>query len=281
VKRPIDRILVAAATLLGGTTLVFGVTLARAITAEPEPRAESPPQVRASTDDPEPVTPAPRVPSERRLDRDAIRLAVDNDPFQPDRRRAEAYVMPGENIEVEAPPPPPPPPPFRLLGTAQSDSGGFAVMQVEDAPPKVLGLGESMMGYRLEEIDGVMATLTGQGRTLTITVADAAPQPDTRRGARGARGARGNQTNPAQAAIERMQQQLMNGERLQQMIQQLRERGAPQEVIDQLMRQAEQGMGNVEWRILDGGRGPLTIRARRDTSSVPEPRIPNDAGWRP
>jgi hypothetical protein len=276
-----DRLIVMAATVLGSAAIVFGVTLARALTLEPEAVAAGPPESSAPVESPDLESPAsPRVPSAGRLDREAIRLAVDNDPFQPDRRRADAYIMPGEDIEIEEEPPPPPPPPFRLLGTAQADSGGYAVMQVEDAPPKVLGLGETIMGYRLENIDGVAATLTGQGRTLTITVADATPQPETRRGARGARGARGNQNNPVQGVLERVQQQLLNGERLQQMIQQLRERGVPPEVLEQLIRQQEAAMGGVEFRI-EGSRGPATVRMRRDTSSVPEPRLPNEPRWRP
>jgi hypothetical protein len=60
------------------------------------------------------------------------------------------------------------------------------------------------------------------------------------------------------------------------MIQQLRERGAPPEVIEQLMRQGEVSIGGVE--VLTGERNgrSVVIRPRRDTSSVPEPRVPNE-----
>jgi hypothetical protein len=266
-----------AGGILATAAIVLGVTLTRAMTLDVE--TESSPSVAESpvveTESGSGDT-APRVPSAGRLDSEAIRLAVDNDPFQPERRRAEAYMMPGERIEPEEPPELPPPPPFRLLGTAETDAGGIAVMQVEDSDPKILGLGESMMGYRLDQIEGNMATLFGQGRTLTITVADASPQPAARRTTRGARGARGGARGNATDNAERAREMLMlNAERIQQMIQQLRERGAPPEVIEQLMRQGEVSIGGVEV-IGDRNGRAVVIRPRRDTSSVPDPRVPNE-----
>src|SRR5690606_27401746 len=117
----------------------------RAAAAGPEVEAKQP-LVRQS----EPVV------AERPLTMDALQLAIDNDPFQESRRRPpERYRMPGDPIEDAGPPPPPPPPPFQVLGIAQlPGGGGSAIMQVEDAPPRVVSVGESLFGYTLDRVEG-------------------------------------------------------------------------------------------------------------------------------
>jgi hypothetical protein len=212
-----DRTLILSAAGFAVAALVFAAALARALTIEPTPPAvtasavASPPADEpapsgdvAGGDDaelggrvagagaadvggdelaaPPALAGSPEVDAAeaRALTLDALTLAVDNDPFQPDRRRpAEPYRMPGEDVgDPEAPPPPPPPPPFTLLGTAEMGAGGIAVMRVEESLPRVMTVGESLMGYRLDAVKGDAATLSGQGQTVTLTVAQASPNPD-------------------------------------------------------------------------------------------------------
>jgi hypothetical protein len=212
-----------------------------------------------------------RVPSQRPLQADEIRLAVDHDPFRPDRTRAEAYRMPTDPVE-EAPPELPPAPEFRVLGIAENANGGLALMQVEESTPRFINVGESLMGYRLERVAGSMATMVGQGRTLELAVAAPSPQGTPRgRGARG--GARGNTQGQRGAAdamavqqkmIEQLRAQGVSPQMIEQ-LEQLRAQGAAPQLIDQLM-QRLRGMLEATPRV--------EIRRRPDTMSVPMPDAP-------
>jgi hypothetical protein len=139
----------------------------------------------------------------------ALGLAADHDPFQPDRiRPAERYRLPGD-IEPAAAsgPEPPPAPPFRVIGTAVTSTGGLAVVQVEETTPRVVAMGESLLGYTLESVDPESATLVGQGRSLTLPVTKQAPPPAPReaRAARGRAGAAQNARDPAAREAQMME----------------------------------------------------------------------------
>lgn len=276
-----DRRILGAGALFAAATVVFATALARALTVEP---VEITPSAPAG-----PVATAPEVPaeasspSERMLDADAIRLAVDHDPFQPDRRRPEPYRMPGE--QEEAAPPRvelPPPPPFQLLGTITIDDGGLALIRVEESPPRTVAVGESLLGYKLEQVQGKSAMLTGQGRTVFLTVADAAPQPPPP--ARAQRGRGNRNTNAREGAAEALRERVLQQravEQLERAVEQLRERGAPEEVIENVMRQLEQARRGSDqgWTTFfrDGLNSIVRgMRVLRDTSDVPDPRLPRE-----
>jgi hypothetical protein len=287
VSRPPDRTLFLAAGGFALAALVFAAALARALTIEPTPPDDGSTAIaRADAREPAaandradsapddtgrdrgeaaargaPAAGAPEVDAgaDRSLTLEALTLAVDNDPFQPDRRRPpEPYRMPGDIVDEPEEPAPVPPPPFRLLGTAETGTGGLAVMQVEDALPRVLVVGESLLGYTLSDVKGDAATMTGQGRTLTLTVAQASPNPEPPREQRTQR--RGNES-PAERA--RMQRE----EALQRAIEgQLRGReGAAIEELRRLIEQRGQAGRDIQ---LDNGRVIIRPRGGTDTMMV-------------
>lgn len=297
--RHTDRIFVIGAAGFAGATLLFAVTLVRALTVEPSPPVPaddlvaSPPPVEPVTDDaPRAAAAGPEVEAkqplvresepvvaERPLTMDALQLAIDNDPFQESRRRPpERYRMPGDPIEDAGPPPPPPPPPFQVLGIAQlPGGGGSAIMQVEDAPPRVVSVGESLFGYTLDRVEGEVATLSGQGRTLTLTVAQASPNPAAEEEARGRRQGRARN---AEEAIERLRNR-RNAE--SETVERVRE--AQQGAIEAIRRMMElqqqrrnNGGGEATWQGFfplstqpaNAVRGRIIFRA--DTSRSPLPR---------
>lgn len=259
--RTLDRTLVLSAAGCAAATLLFAATLVRALTvdattppgpadapvtadARPAPGAEpaGPSDEEDRARDAVPLvregalSPAASGP----LTRDALMLAVENDPFQETRQRPpERYRMPGDPIEDAGPPPPPPPPPFQVLGIAQLAEGGLAVMQIEDSPPRVLSVGESLFGYTLERVEGEVATMSGQGRTLTLTVAQAAPNPPGEEAARSSRDRRGRN---AEEAIERLRGR-RDGNAERDVESQVRE--AQQSAVEAIRRMMEQ-RGNAE-----------------------------------
>ena len=189
-RRPPQRATLLAATAAVAAAALCATALARAVTVQPlpaEPVARTP--VVSDTERVPGGSPGPSADDvsgtehPEPLTLEALMLAVENDPFQPDRRRpAQRYRLPGERIVAEPDAPElPPPPPFRVLGTAASGASALAVLQVEDASPRVLGLGESLMGYTLARVEGDTATMVGQGRSLALTVAPADMHPPVER----------------------------------------------------------------------------------------------------
>ena len=103
-----------------------------------------------------------------------LRLAADRAPFDPARQRApERYRLP-DGAAPQPPaaptPEPAPTPPFRLLGTIADPNGGGAVVAVEGSGAHVMSLGEELFGYRLARIGAGSVTMTGDGRSLTLSV---------------------------------------------------------------------------------------------------------------
>ncbi len=281
-KKSIPGSVALSVAVLAVATLVFGRALARALTLDGPPAvaaengdAQSAPKPSPSAEKPAPP-PArtnARVPSERALPTNALRLAVDNDPFQPDRRRAEPYRLPSE-MPREQPKQPelPPPPPFRVLGIVEMGEGnGNALIQVNNATPQVLAVGESMLGYILDHVEGTTATMVRDGQSVSLTVADASERPS-----RGRNG-RGRNAGPQDAQ--------------QQMMDRLKETGLPDQVIENMMQRLQGrfgGRGNRGGGGSDtggGGGGSTTgrqgnsrvpLRPRPDTLSAPQPRAPNE-----
>ena len=290
-----DRTLSVAALTVGGAALVFATTLVRALTVETasaDPSSVTSAENDAPAKDPaagadmegaaqsatgeaaaqgatsEVEMPKPRVPSERPLQADEIQLAVDNDPFRPDRQRAAPYRMPDEMVEeLPVRRELPPPPDFRVLGIVEQQPGGVALMQVEDATPRVLGVGETWMGYRLERVAGTVATMVSGDRTLELAVAP--PSPQTARPQRAGRGGRntnagrGNNNTNARGNAAAAQ-----AERIRAIVEQLRGQGAPGEVIERLMQQmVERGIEMPPLRVEVRRRDDDTMNLR-----MPQPR---------
>jgi hypothetical protein len=159
------------------------VAIARAVTVEPvEPAALG---VASSAELSRAEVPAARVPSEGVLGTDALALAVDRDPFMPDRQRAEAYRLPDERFtgRVEARDEEPvEPPPFRIIGTASAGSRSMALVQpLESAEIDMVIVGRDFQGYRLDSVDDESATLIMRDRTFRLGIQEGLPAgPATR-----------------------------------------------------------------------------------------------------
>jgi hypothetical protein len=250
--------------------LLCAVALARALTVGPVAPAEMTPMGVAGQ--PEIVAasmPPARVPSEGVLEMESLALAVDHDPFMPDRRRAEPYRLPGEYVERPMPVrrEEPEPPPFRVIGTAQVGDQGIALVEVENSSyPEVVKVGETLFGYRLQRVETEAATMVGQGQAFRLAVERGAVQSSRRRveedEGRGRNGRNSRQTAEAM-------------ERAQAVLEQLRERGLPTEMMEQVIRQQVGGRTMRDIEIVpNDGRNRAIIRVRPDTSTVELPRTP-------
>lgn len=257
-RRPENGLMIAIAAA-AAAAVFLGSALVRAVTVAPPPAPEpdgiaaldaATGTAREAVRDAGPATSgaeaaesasAPPItqPPEIALSMDALRLAVDADPFQPERRRhPDRYLLPGERVSDEPAPEPPPVPPFRIVGTAVSPAGNLALIQLEDLPPRVLAVGESLLGYVLERVDGEFATMTGPQRSVTL--------PVTKMVLADANAGRGR------AARGRGQQQRGNdpGRQLEEA------RARQQEIMELLREQIRQRGGDVgEMRIQFQGRG--------------------------
>lgn len=263
-KIPVSRTFILSAAAVAAATLLCAVALARAIGVEPVDATDAPPLGVASLPEIQAAEASVAgVPSEGVLGMESLALAVDHDPFMPDRRRASPYRLPGELVEqpVITRREEPDPPPFRVIGTAQVGDAGIALIEVENTDyPEVVKVGESLLGYRLQRVETEAATVVGQGQTVRLAVerGEATPAREERSG----RNSRGRNTNAQlEAAAERMQQ----------IVQQLTERGLPSQMIEQIVRQ---GGRALQFQVQDGRSDRVIIRARPDTSTVqlPEPR---------
>jgi hypothetical protein len=123
--------------------------------------------------------------------------AAERAPFDPNRRAPRGrYRLPEEFVVEEPPPPPPPPPPapeFRVLGTIGGPGGGVAVIEVDGEPPRVVSVGDDVMGYSLASIGNRRVTVSKDGRSVSVAMIDAAPTamaatPARGQGGRGGRG---------------------------------------------------------------------------------------------
>jgi hypothetical protein len=222
-----NRALIGAAAAFTVALFVFGSALVRALgfgaddTLAPRAATETPSAASNSSDG---------------LDTDALMLAVENDPFQPDRTRpAERYRMPGD-VEPEEPAPPPPPPPvpdFRLVGTVVfGPENGTAAIAVGDADPRMMNVGETVMGYRVIAVTPQTATVSNGEREILLRV----PAPSSalassgRAGANGRAGPGGGRAGAQPGRTPQQQAQL------QQLLQRAAQSGAPPQILQQLER---------------------------------------------
>lgn len=266
---PVSRTFVLAVAGVAAAGLLCAVALARAVSLEPVDAADTPapgvasrPEIRAAD------APIAGVPSEGVLGMESLTLAVDHDPFMPDRSRPAPYRLPGEIVERQ----PvvrreePDPPPFRVIGTAQVGDAGIALVEVENSEyPEVVKVGETLFGYRLARVETEAATMVGQGQTVRLAVerGEASGAANDGRG-RNSRSRNAN-TRQVEAAAERMRT----------IAEQLIERGLPSQMIEQIMRQ--QGgrvLQDVQIDRTTDGRGRIIIRGRPDTLSINLPRTP-------
>jgi hypothetical protein len=264
-----DRTLVSAVSAFAVAGLLFAFTLVRAVTVDETP-ADEPYAMSGTRPVPQDDSPVEaRVPSQGRLSSEALRLAVDNDPFQADRTPPPPYRMPGENEEsvVVERPAPPPPPPFQLLGTVSMPEKSVALLQVEDATPQIVTVGEAVMGYTLKTVEMTSATLTSRsGEELRLAVSPPSASPARASGRNSGRGQRGNARGNSRA-------QDLRETAIKNAIDRLRQQNAAPEVIERLMQQLN-GRGDSPEAVIEIGPPRIILRGnvRRDTSSVPEPR---------
>lgn len=151
---------IAAAALAAAIVLVVW-TLVRAIQVDPVPDVAPPTLASAGT-----IAGAVPPPASD------VAAAVEKDPFAPDRSApASPYRLPGEPDPAVAEPVVEPPKPV-VLGTAVSPQGGrsFAVLQLGDARPVSLSIGDRIGAYTVKTIErGRVVFTTPAGKHVDIT----------------------------------------------------------------------------------------------------------------
>jgi hypothetical protein len=188
-SRQIDGRLIAAGAALAAAVLLFGSTLAGAMGADdvvvPPARVSEPPSDSAA------------VASEE-IGMQAVNEAVAVDPFSAERTPpAEPYRLPTDPEDAPPPPPPPAPPAvpaFRLVGTVQTPTGGVALIQVDNATPRMMNVGESVNGYVVEKVDATSAILAQADRRVTLGLQQPLSRP--------AAGRRGGPVLPGRGALQ-------------------------------------------------------------------------------
>lgn len=116
---------------------------------------------------------------------DALAMAVEWDPFHPERRRASVpFRFPDEIEDLEVAlagsltNASAPEPALRLVGTVVAPSAGgdaFAMCQLGDEPPRVVRTGEQIGDYTLKRIEqGRALFLSPTGETVDVSV----PKPE-------------------------------------------------------------------------------------------------------
>jgi hypothetical protein len=109
-----------------------------------------------------------RIPRPLSLSEEQIVAVVNRDPFHPQRRRPDGrFPVPGRPGTIgltpafSAAPAPPPPVVPRLLGTTVLLGGkGFAMLEAQGQPPRLLRVGESLDAFKLREV--------GRGRAVLL-----------------------------------------------------------------------------------------------------------------
>jgi hypothetical protein len=177
-------------SVLAVSAIAFGVAVAGALIASPgapsdpesasgEPTRGAPPAIAGGAADPASAQRVEDAPSP--VSEEVLGLAVEKAPFDPQRQVSGPYLLPEERVQprpVEiARPEPPPAPAFRVLGTVADAAGGIAVIEAPGEPPRVLTMGEEILGYRLTSIEGGRVVLwDGQGRNVSVAVPEVAPR---------------------------------------------------------------------------------------------------------
>jgi hypothetical protein len=109
-----------------------------------------------------------------------LRMAAGRAPFDPSRQASMPYLFPDERIPVGAAPDPPEPPrapPFREHGTVAAAGGGIAVIEAPGEAPRVLAMGQEILGDRVAAVEGGWVELRdGQGRNVNVAVPEVDPR---------------------------------------------------------------------------------------------------------
>jgi len=180
----IARTVAIAVIGLAVAAAAFGRALHNAVRLDPVvPDPAATPQIGA----------APAAEPAEPLSAEALQLAVQNDPFSENRRASsERYRMPGEMPAFTRParerPPEIDPPEFTVIGTLAFADGGFVVVQTEDGTRRVISVGESHDGYRLDGVRGNTALLSRQDAEFSLRVPEPSPFPPQPRRGRNSRG---------------------------------------------------------------------------------------------
>lgn len=106
-----------------------------------------------------------------------LALAVEQDPFHPERRRpTRPFRLPSEPMTNETEPAATQDA-LHLIGTAVfADGSGFAICQLGGQSPRLLRLGERLGEYELSSVaKGKASFLTSTGTRVEITVPKAGP----------------------------------------------------------------------------------------------------------
>ncbi|TVP47033.1 MAG: hypothetical protein EA350_06105 [Gemmatimonadales bacterium] len=244
---------------LGGAVLVLLAVVVQALTAGPGPTttvltgpAPAPDAAPAPGNAQGGVPAAPAA--AERIHPGILETAARQAPFSPDREGPSArYRLPEDRV-AERPPPPPAPDPeppavpaFQLLGavSGNTDDQGWVILSVVGEEPTLLAVGESLHGYRVVQVVGSSAMLTGSAGNFRVTVADPSPSgPSVAVTAEGQAGAR---RNPAQEARDQAVQQ----------------REVQQRAME-IARQLQQQMGGEGQVRIEGDRVILTSPDGRD-----------------
>lgn len=260
------RALIGAAAFFTLALFVFGSALVRAMGSGPSLALPSSPPARDSS------TAAAAASS---LTMEALMLAVENDPFTPERTRAaERYRLPGD-VDPEPPPPPPEPPPvpeFLLSGTVVTSDGGLALIQVGESEPRMLALGDALEGYRLVSVTASGAVMSNEERQLQLRV------PSPARVAQVADGGRGNDRNARNERNVRGRPSV-DPRQMQQLVERARAAGATPQMIEAMMRMIqERGLTGIEaMEVGPNGfsfrSGNTTVRSR--TAPPPPQAVPD------
>jgi hypothetical protein len=251
--------LLSLAGMTGGALLCI-VAIARALTVEPVAAASTELMgIASGAELPIDDLASATVPSESVLELESLALAVDHDPFMPDRRRAQPYRLPGEYMPqpVAMRMEEPEPPPFRVIGTAMVGESGIALVEtLEAGAPEIMRVGGSLLGYRLQSVDAETATLVRQSQTLTLAVQSGAD-------GRGV-GGRNPETEADQVRDV--------------MLRELRERGVAPELIEQMLNAQNRVRGQQRFQLQRGwtGYAPLSETRLFGTANSPTVRVRAD-----
>ena len=152
-----------------GASLVAGGVCAASLwlATRPTPRPD-PERVPAATPNLNLASHRPPTPDSE------IAVAVDHDPFAPDRHRpATRYQLPEEIAAANAVPSVPATGLPHLLGTVVSPGGqsGFAMCQVGTESPRVVRIGDVVSGLKLERVSqGAASFLSPTGSRIELSV---------------------------------------------------------------------------------------------------------------
>lgn len=178
-----------------------------------------------------PSSPQARATPSETIHPEILETAARQAPFSPGREPAPArYRLPEDRVPppsralpVEEAPAPEVPP-FQLLGAVSGNGSddGWVILSLLGEDPRILAVGESMYGYRVAQVVGSSAMLTGAAGNFRVTVADPSPSGSTV--AVASDGPAGNRRNPAQEAREAAVQQREMQQRALELARQLQQR---------------------------------------------------------